>query len=91
MLSSMAGGNVSEETCYGGRFFWTTFITNPARAYHREEWLAEDRRVLAQHPPRYAVVLANVPEGPDSEAYFPGYERRMVYGNLVILERGAAR
>ena len=77
------------ERRHGGRFFWTTFLTNPARAYRRAEWLAEDRRDLDTRPPRYAVILASATEGPDSAAYFPGYERRVAFGNLVVLERPA--
>jgi hypothetical protein len=78
------------ERRHGGRFFWTTFITNPARAYRRAEWLAEDRRDLDTRPPRFVVVLANTTEAPDSASYFPGYERRVAFGNLVVLERPAA-
>jgi hypothetical protein len=71
---------------HAGRFFWTTFLTAPGRAYHRVEWLAEDRAALDAHPPRFVVVYAGVTEGPDSRAYFPGYEERGVFGNLAILE-----
>lgn len=70
-----------------GRFFWTTFITQPSRAYRRAEWLAEDLRDLREHPPRYSVVLAGVNEGPDSATYFPGYVERMRAGELIVLER----
>lgn len=70
-----------------GRFFWTTFLTQPSRAYRRAEWLAEDRADLDASPPRFAVIHADVPEGPDSLAYFPGYARRFQSGRLVVVER----
>jgi uncharacterized membrane protein (UPF0136 family) len=70
-----------------GRFFWTTFITQPARAYRRAEWLAEDLRDLKENPPRFAVALVGIAEGPDSQSYFPGYVERARFGGLVILER----
>lgn len=72
---------------HAGRFFWTTFITQPARAYRRAEWLAEDQAALDQNRPRFAVVHGDVPEGPDSEAYFPGYVRRYQSGRFIVLER----
>lgn len=75
------------ERRHAGRFFWTTFITQPARAYRRAEWLAEDRAALDQNRPRFAVVHGDVPEGPDSAAYFPGYVRRYESGRFVVLER----
>lgn len=72
---------------YGGRFFWTTFIVNPQRAYRREEWLAEDARALDEHPPKYVVALTGVPEGPDSIAWFTprGYVVDTVMGPYTIL------
>jgi uncharacterized membrane protein (UPF0136 family) len=70
-----------------GRFFWTPFITQPARAYRRAEWLAEDLRDLNENPPRFAVALIGVAEGPDSPSYFPGYVERARFGGLAILER----
>jgi hypothetical protein len=72
---------------HAGRFFWTTFLTHPARAYRRAEWLAEDRADLDTHPPRFAVVHREDKTGPESEAYFPGYVRRFESGRFIVLER----
>jgi hypothetical protein len=70
-----------------GRFFWTTFLTNPARAYRREEWLAEDERALREHPPKFVVTLTDIPEGPDSPAWFRarGYETVETMGEFTIM------
>jgi 4-amino-4-deoxy-L-arabinose transferase-like glycosyltransferase len=73
---------------YPGRFFWTTFITSPVRAYKRAEWLAEDSDALARNPPRYVVTLSEIHEGPDSSEYFytRGYIERVRINALTILE-----
>ncbi|MBL8610203.1 MAG: glycosyltransferase family 39 protein [Myxococcales bacterium] len=75
------------ERRYGGRFFWTTFIVSPQRAYRRDEWLAEDARALDQHPPKYVVALTGVADGPDSVAWFSprGYVVDTVMGPFTIL------
>lgn len=77
---------------YPGRFFWTTFIVAPERAYKRDEWLAEDERALDAHPPKYVVTLTGVGGGPDSNAWFErrGYRVEVVMGELTILS-GAPR
>ena len=74
---------------HGGRFFWTTFITNPSRAYRREEWLAEDRRSLVEHPPRYVVAFEGIAEGPDSVKMFLelGYHHVKTIAYFTVLER----
>jgi hypothetical protein len=74
-----------------GRFFWTTFLTQKARAYRRAEWLKEDRDALAEKPPKFVVVLRDETEGPDSAAYFPDYEPRATFGEHVILGRKEGR
>lgn len=73
---------------FTGRFFWTTFLASPTRKYKREQWLAEDRRALERHPPRYAVMFAAVETGIDSASWFEelGYERRIEIGAFVVLE-----
>lgn len=75
-----------------GRFFWTTFLTSPFRAYRREEWLAEDAAAFARTPPRYIVTLADQHEGVDAaETYLArGYVFRERIDDLEILERGRA-
>ncbi len=77
---------------HGGRFFWTTFLTNPARAYRREEWLREDMDALLAHPPKYVVALTDEKTGPDSPTYFEplGYRTVKVIWGLTIMERAAA-
>jgi hypothetical protein len=76
---------------HSGRFFWTTFIVNPARAYKRAEWLKEDLDDLRAHPPKYVVALTKVAHGPDSVEYFEalGYRTVEVMWELTIMERGA--
>ena len=74
---------------HGGRFFWTTFITNPARAYKRKEWLREDLDALKANPPKYVVALTHIKEGPDSVSYFErlGYRTVEVMWEFTIMER----
>jgi hypothetical protein len=76
---------------YGGRFFWTAFLTEPTRAYRRPEWLADDLSQLAQRKPRWVVALAEVHAGPDSPEYFVpmGYVQRKRLFGYVIMERVA--
>jgi 4-amino-4-deoxy-L-arabinose transferase-like glycosyltransferase len=73
---------------YAGRFFWTTFLVNPARAYKRAEWLAEDRAVLAKNPPRYVVTVWPGLDNDNPDWWYPfGYSERARFGDLVVLER----
>ncbi len=74
---------------HGGRFFWTTFLTNPDRAYHREAWLREDRDALIARPPKYVVALTHIPQGPDSVEFFEalGYRTATVIYEFTIMER----
>ena len=51
---------------HGGRFFWTTFLVNPARAYRRDEWFREDMQELLAHPPKYVVALTEAQTGPEA-------------------------
>jgi hypothetical protein len=76
-----------------GRFFWTTFLTNPARAYNRELWLAEDAADLRTKPPRYLVALGAIHEGLDSAEYYEalGYRRVTTVRTFVILEPPSAK
>ncbi len=76
---------------HGGRFFWTTFLVNPARAYKRAEWLKEDLDALKAHPPKYIVALTHIKEGPDSVGYFEplGYRTVEVMWEFTIMERTA--
>ena len=76
---------------YPGRFFWTTFIVSPARAYRRAEWLAEDGAVLDAHPPKYVVALTGIADGPDSVGFFQrrGYQTVEVIRQFTIMQRPA--
>jgi hypothetical protein len=76
-----------------GRFFWTTFLTNPARAYNRELWLAEDAADLKSKPPRYLVALGAIHEGPDSAELYEalGYRRVTTLRGYVIMEPATAK
>ncbi len=74
-----------------GRFFWTTFLCNPARAYRREEWLKEDLDAIAAHPPKYVVALTGIHGGPDSAEYFDalGWKTTIVMDEFTIMEHPA--
>jgi 4-amino-4-deoxy-L-arabinose transferase-like glycosyltransferase len=73
---------------YSGRFFWTTFLVNPARAYKRAEWVAEDRAALRKNPPRYIVAVWPGLDNDHPDWWLPfGYSERARFGDLVILER----
>jgi hypothetical protein len=71
------------------RFFWTRWLTEPRRAYRREQWLTEDREALLRDPPRYVVVNERARRGPASAAYFTalGYRACFRHGRLIVLER----
>lgn len=73
-----------------GRFFWTPFLTDPRRAYHREAWLAQDRAQLAGCAPRWVVAMPWADQGPDAPQSFlaRGYVLRETIGGYAILERG---
>jgi hypothetical protein len=77
---------------YGGRFFWTSFLTDPRRAYRRGEWLAQDRAQLAERMPRWVVALSWVREGPDAPGYFSsmGYLARQEMYGFTIMEKAVA-
>jgi hypothetical protein len=74
---------------YGGRFFWTTFLTMPTRAYRRAEWLERDRADVLRLRPRWAVTRLAAKTGPDSTAYFEelGYVPRVDLPPFEVLER----
>jgi hypothetical protein len=74
---------------YSGRFYWTSWLSEPRRAYRRDEWIAEDTDELTRHPPRFAVTLAYAHEGTESAEWFEarGYQRVLDTGAFAILER----
>ena len=74
---------------YGGRFFWTSFLTDPRRAYKRAEWLAQDRTQLEERRPRWVVAVSSRHEGPDATEYFVpmGYVVRAEVTGFSIMER----
>ncbi len=73
------------------RFFWTRWLTEPRRAYRREQWLAEDEQALRRRPPRFVVVSDRARKGPASREHFTtrGYVEVFRHGRLIVLERGA--
>jgi len=76
-----------------GRFFWSTFLSSPTRAYRRDDWLGEDARAITEHPPRFVVVRRVVASGPDSAAWFAprGYQTVRSVGAWLILSRAPLR
>lgn len=76
---------------HSGRFFWTTFLTQPARAYRRAEYLAEDRGAFeGEARPLYFVARRErsvTEEGADSVAYGEGlgYRIELEHGRFVIM------
>ena len=77
---------------YGGRFFWTSFLTDPRRAYRRDEFLAQDRAQLVERAPRWVVALTWVREGPDAPSYLAslGYVTRQEMYGFTVMERAGA-
>jgi hypothetical protein len=88
---------------YGGRFFWSEWLTSPGRAYRRAEWLAEDERDFERIAPTWVVALPPTPQ-PWSWDWFRargdiesadwyearGYVRRAAFGPFTILHRDVA-
>jgi hypothetical protein len=74
---------------YGGRFYWSNFLTDPKRAHRRAEYLAEDQADFLRIKPRYAVAMNFATEGVDSPEWFEGLGYRVVktFRRYTILER----
>jgi len=75
---------------YPGRFFWTTFLVNKARAYRRQDYLAEDEEAFQKVRPRFIVCRTDhEPNTVDDPAYYVarGYHEVLVHGHFVIVER----
>jgi hypothetical protein len=85
---------------YGGRFFWSDWLTSPRRAYRREEWLAQDAGDFQRLAPTWVVALPPAPEpwtwdwfraraDLESAAFYEGrgFERRAAFGPYIILRR----
>jgi hypothetical protein len=72
------------------RFFWTAWITDARRVYHREEWLAQDRAALDRSHPRFVTVKTEANGDVDQEPYFTamGYTPRAAIGEFHVLELG---
>jgi hypothetical protein len=60
----------------------------PAGSAHRDEWLAEDRRLLAANPPRYAVAFDFLKDSTEGVDWWivRGYTQRTRIGDFCILE-----
>lgn len=71
------------------RFFWSLFLSEPTRAYHRDEWLRDDADALLRSPPRWVVTYTSSRSPVESVDRFEsmGYHRRIELGELVVLER----
>lgn len=81
---------VSARRSAPGRFFWSLFLTNPSRAYRREEYLAEDREAFERKKPRYVVARRDKDEVDlDHPKYYEplGYRIVTERGFFVIMER----
>jgi hypothetical protein len=81
---------VSARRSAPGRFFWSLFLTNPSRAYRREEYLAEDREAFERKKPRYVVARRDKEEVDlDHPKYYEALGYRIVAerGFFVIMER----
>jgi hypothetical protein len=85
---------------YGGRFFWSDWLTSPRRDYRRQEWQAQDARDFERIAPTWVVALPPVPEPwtwdwfraraeVESAAWYEahGYERCAQFGPYVVLRR----
>lgn len=80
----------SAQRRYPGRFYWTLFLTHPARAHRRAEYLAEDEKALAEAKPRYLVARRDYPDvDAANPAYYEarGYRQIVERGYFVIMER----
>jgi hypothetical protein len=71
------------------RFFWTAALTDPTRAYKRDEWLGQDRASITERPPAWVVAFSSDLPKIDSATWFErlAYERRASFGAFVILQR----
>lgn len=76
---------------YPGRFFWTTFLITPEWCLHYEEWRAEDRRVLSEHPPDWVLAYDKAEESLDRAQWFEnnGYTRAKTWKKdwMILLRR----
>ena len=73
---------------YEGRFFWTNFITDPRRSYARGDWLEEERAMLREKPPKFAVTIVDFGEVVGSDWYEPsGFKEVARYGKYHVLTR----
>ena len=80
------------------RFFWTAWLTDPTRAYRREEFAAQDRSTFERTPPRFVVVRGDAITAEALVDVFarhgiePRIENAIEFAkeNLVLLARHAA-
>jgi hypothetical protein len=73
-----------------GRFFWSTWLVLPTRAYRRDEFLAEDRADFDRRPPDVVVAPYDVPDSSiESAGWFVarGYVERARFGAFSVLEK----
>jgi 4-amino-4-deoxy-L-arabinose transferase-like glycosyltransferase len=77
---------------YGGRFYWSNFLSDAARAYRREEYLREDEGAFFAIQPRWAVVL-NSGIGVESPDWFlsRGCSSEKVFSKFTVLNCSRVR
>lgn len=77
---------------YGGRFYWSNFLSDPARAHRREEYLREDEEAFFGVRPRW-VVVPNLGVGIESPAWFSsrGCATEKVFNKFTVLNCSEAR
>lgn len=80
---------ITADRRWAGRFFWSSWLTSPSRAYRRESWLAEDRADVERLRPRFVVAISNAADSVDAEATYVGlgYQRRTIIDPFIIMER----
>jgi hypothetical protein len=73
-----------------GRFFWSSWLVSPSRAYRREDFLGEDHADLERRPPDVVVAAHDLPaDSIESAGWFlaRGYIERARFGHFSALAR----
>lgn len=72
---------------YSGRFYWSSFLTDPNRMMRPEEWRREDEEHWKSVKPRFIVTIHPTAPVNGSEEYIRfGYVEREHYGLYTVLE-----
>ena len=77
---------------YGGRFYWSNFLTDPKRAHRRDEYLKEDESQFLQIKPRWVIVPA-YGTGLEGNEWFTARACRLekVFSRFSVLDCSDAR